>query len=297
MRGIVVLLVLLVFVFGCAFGDSGDKSVRRGFGSSSGVSVTFVEDQPPKDTSAGKPIPFSLKVRNAGLQEISSGGFSARLVGLDTYFSPSELQGSNANILKEIDESGISDDSTVELGFTTYNPEQMFDDRIFKSGELNVEFCYPYKTFVIVDNFWIGSKTSDVSKGSISSNSNSNAPVQVVELKEVGSVTSTDFTFKVKAAGKGKVVSKCFPTTDEDKAKVVNLNMQLREASCYYVEGDGKKPLGSDGPVVLNNVNEKIIHCSVPFSGEKPIKSQLQMELSYTYQDSIQVPALIIRRF
>ncbi len=310
MRKVFIALVLLVFVFGCSqgngsglFGGNKDKkSVRYGFGSTSGLSISFAEDSPPKEVSLGRSIFFTLNVKNTGTFTVPSGSFMARLIGLDNNFNPSELEGSNTNDLAEVDDSGIGGESSVELGSTSYSPEQMFDDRIIKSGDLQVEVCYPYETQVVADNFWIGAKTSDVSKGSISQGDNSNAPVQVKELEERGSgggkdgTGYTDFSFTIKVVGKGSVVSNCFPANDDDKKRAVNLKIFEREISCYYEDSGERKEIGSEGIVVLNSNNEKIVRCRIPFTGEKPIKSQLQIRLDYLYFDKVSVPGIKIIR-
>ncbi len=301
MKKIIAVLVLLVFVFGCTgipfTGDDRDKKTERhGFGGTSGLSVSFVEDEPLKEVSRARDIKFTLKVRNNGLYTIPSGSFMARLVGLDNSFNPPELQGANSDILAQIDESGIGGETNVELGSTSYSPEQMFDDRIIKSGSLEVEFCYPYETRVIIDPFYIGAKTSDVSKGSVSSNSNSNAPVSVNELEETGGSTYTDFNFKIKVVGKGTVVPSCFPSKEDEKEKNVDLKVFESEVSCYFEDAGERKDIGSEGVVKLNNLNEKIVHCRIPFQGEKPVKTQLQMVLGYNYLDKVSVPELRINR-
>ncbi|MEM4266770.1 MAG: hypothetical protein QW404_01805, partial [Candidatus Nanoarchaeia archaeon] len=264
--------------------------------STSGLLISFVEDSPPREVSRDRPISFSLKVKNTGVFTIPSGGFMARLVGLDNNFNPNELSSSNADSINQVDESGVGGEATVDLGSTSYNPEQMFDDRIIKSGDLQVEVCYPYETHVVTNNFWIGSKTSEVSKGSITQGDNSNAPVHVREFEATGGGTYTDFSFKIKVVGKGSVVASCFPSTQDEKMRNVDLDILERDVSCYYEEAGEKKDIGNSGTVVLNNLNEKLIHCKIPFSGEKPIKSQLQMTLKYMYLDKISVPAITIRR-
>jgi len=298
MKKLIIVLVLLVFLFGCGLVPSGNdgKTTRKGFGSSSGLSIKFVEDEPQKEVVHGRPIKFTLNVRNTGLFTIPSGSFMAQVVGLDNSFNPSERQGTNSNQLAEVDDSGVGGESNVELGSTSYNPEQMLDDRIIKSGDLEVQFCYPYETHVVVDNFWIGAKTSDVSKGSISSGDNSNAPVHVSELEETGGGIETYFSFKVKVVGKGSVVSACFPSSDDDRKRNVELEIIERSVSCYYKDSGEQKDIGSKGTIILNSQNEKVVHCRIPFDGEKPIKSQLQIKLSYNYLDSIPVPAITITR-
>jgi hypothetical protein len=305
MKKIIVLLLLLVFVFGCGtggdgsswFGGGGEKTpAHYGFGSTAGLSVTFAEDTPPKEIVRNKPLKFVLNVRNNGIFTIPSGSFVVRLVGLDNNFNPSEIEARNSDLLNQVDESGIGGEANVDLGSTSYNPEQMFDDRVIKSGDVEAEFCYPYQTRVVSDNFLIGKKTSDVSKGTIASGDNSNSPVHVLELEEKGSGDSTDFNFKIKVVGKGSVVSTCFPSTDEDKKKNVELKVLQRDASCYYEDGGEKREIGTGGTVVLNNLNEKIVHCTIPFTEEKPVKSQLQLQLDYLYLDKVSVPGITITR-
>lgn len=298
MRKVFALLVLLLFMFGCTFndGDKSNNSGRHGFGGSSALSVSFVEGSPSSEVSFNTPLKFALKVKNNGLYDLPSGSFAARVVGLDNNFNPSDLEGSNSADIMGVDESGVGSDGDVEIGSTAYSPEQMFDDRIIKSGDLSVEVCYPYETLVSASNFWLGSKTSDVKKGSISSGDNSNAPVQVRELQERSSGSTTDFSFKVKVIGKGSVVSSCFPLDKDEDEKRLDLEILDRAASCYYENGGERKDIGSSGSVILNKANEKIIHCSIPFDEERPIKSQLQMRLSYLYLDSIPVPAIRINR-
>ncbi len=309
MKKVFIVLVLLVFIFGCSqndgsglFGGGNKKSVRYGYGSTSGLSMSLAGDAPPKEISFGRPIFFTLNVKNTGTFTVPSGSFMARLVGLDNSFNPSELEGSNTNDLAEVDESGIGGESSVDLGSTSYSPEQMFDDRVIKQGDLQVEVCYPYETQVVADNFWIGDKTSDVSKGSVSQSDNSNSPVQVRDLEERGSGEGkdgtgyTDFSFTIQVVGKGSVVSNCFPANDDDKKKNVDLKVFEREVSCYYEDSGERREIGSEGPVVLNNNNEKIVRCRIPFAGEKPIKSQLQIKLNYIYLDKISAPGIKITR-
>jgi hypothetical protein len=301
MKKIIALLVLLVFVSGCGIGSllgggTDTKTARKGFGGISGLTLNLVEDAPVKETGRDKPIKFTLNVKNTGVATIPSGALMARVVGLDNNFNPNDLSGSNSEVIGQVDESGIGGDVNVEAGSTNYNPEKMFADRTIKSGDLQVEVCYPYETKVVADNFWIGGKTSDVSKGSIGSGDNSNSPVHVQELVEKGSVSSTDFSFKIKVVGSGSVVSTCFPVSNDDKLKKVDFKVYERDVSCYYEEAGEKQDLGSGGVVTLNSQNEKLVRCTVPFNGEKPIKSQLQMALTYYYLDKVSVPEILIRK-
>lgn len=304
MKKIFVALTLLVFLFGCTLPggtDNKNPSIKQGFGGTSGLSMSFVEDAPQKEISRDRPLSFALNVKSKGTFTVPSGSFMARLVGLDNNFNPNELSGTNSNALNAVDESGVGGEANVDLGKTSYNPEQMFSDRVIKAGDLQVEVCYPYETRVVTGNFWIGAKTSDVSKGSIAQSDNSNAPVQVMELAERGGGTYTDFDFKIKVVGSGSVVSTCFPPTgslptDDSRKRNVDLKILDRGASCYYEDGGERKDIGNSGTVVLNNVNEKIVHCKMDFSGEKPIKSQLQMQLNYLYLDKVSVPAITITR-
>lgn len=301
MKRIIALLVLLVFVAGCdslntLIGTNQNKAVATGFGGTSAVSLSLVEDAPLKEISRDKQLRFTLNVKNKGTFTIPGGGFMARVTGLDNNFNPSELLGTNSQLIGRVDESGIGGDVNIELGSTSYNPEQMFTDRIIKAGDLQVEVCYLYETRVVADNFWIGTKTSQVSKGSISSGDNSNAPVQVLELDERGGGDSTTFTFKVKVVGSGSVVSSCFPVSDDDKKKKVDLQIYERDVSCYYEDAGEKKVIGSQGSIFLNSMNEKIVHCTIPFAGEKPVKTQFQMALTYYYLDKVSVPQITIRK-
>ncbi|MFH1210941.1 MAG: membrane lipoprotein lipid attachment site-containing protein [archaeon] len=300
MRRIIFLIVLLFFVSGCSigslFGGGGETTTRKGFGGSSGISMSFVEDAPVKEIGRDKNIKFIVNVKNTGTFNIPSGAFMVRVTGLDNNFNPNILEAVNPEVVGMIDESGVGGDVNVDIGSTSYNPEKMFADRIIKSGDLQVEVCYPYETKVVSDNFWIGGKTSDVSKGSIGGGDNSNSPVHVSELVEKSDGSSTEFSFKIKVVGSGSVVSNCFPKTEDDKKKNVELQVLERDVSCYYENAGERQDIGSGGSVILNTANEKVIRCTVPFNAEKPVKSQLQMQVNYYYSDKISVPEILIRK-
>jgi len=271
----ITLLLLLTFCFGCVpkeTSTTGTGGKAFAFTGSNGLLAEFDKDAPPSMNFVNEPLEIRIKLTNRGAQELSAGDVRARLKGVAAtdIFKPITTEAANKEelLIAELDPTV----SEIDLGTITYSPEKMFSAEY--KPEIEVELCFPYKTNVNTNNFWISNKQEDLSKGSISSSDNSDAPVHITKLEEFKSTDKVRLEFTIEDLGKGKVVNACFP--EEKSDEIVKVNLLEPRANCETLGG------GSSGEVKLIN-GKKVIRCNVDAPKGESYKTPLVIELEYNY--------------
>lgn len=281
---IVFVLFSLVFSLGatqCEKAETGDDKAFKYTGTD-GIIADFAEDAPPKiDNWKGEPIDVEVEVQNKGEETIGAGDLKVRFRGIaaTSTLNPTRGETSNPEAIEEIDDFGESEPYIIELGQITYNPDKMVTSRY--TPLIEAEVCYPYITYVSTD-FYVGDTTDYVKQGKINSGDNSNAPVQIQELKESrGASNSVKFNFVVKDVSNGGVVPGCWSSEDNPLETVKVTIDSPSNVECSTLNG------GSNGEIELRD-GRKRIYCTMSYDeSDSEYKDRLVINLQYYYNQRI----------
>lgn len=268
-----------MFSFGCLpKQENGQTTSGKAFAftGSNGLLIEFDKDAPPSTNFVNEPIELIIKLTNRGAKELSAGEVRAKLKGVAAteIFKPTTTEAGNEEelLIAELDPTV----SEIKLGTITYSPEKMFSAEY--KPEIEVEICFPYSTNVNTNNFWVSDKQEDLTKGSITSSDNSDAPVHITNLEEFKATDKVRLEFTVENVGKGKVVNECFSKEETDET--VKVNILEPNANCETLGGS------SSGEVKLIN-GKKVVRCNVDAPKGESYQTPLVIELEYNYGVSL----------
>jgi hypothetical protein len=275
---LVTLLLIVILIAGCSsmnFKKSGSSGGSFKHSSKEGVSVEFVEGKPPKEFFRGEPVDVALKVRNKGRYNIESNDFVLKFKG----FAAVELEGGDGiftgtESIGKINEFGESNEVIIELPSLVYEKEMLA-----RSSEnlIEVEYCYPYQTFIESNNFYVGDTEGYVKKGKIYSNDNSAGPVHIKDFKESLSKNKIKFSFIVEKVGKGEIVEDC---EDGGKERIYIEITNPSDVVCKNLQGS------SSGEIELIN-GKLFVYCEIDKPEGEEYKSTFSAVLSYYYKNSV----------
>ena len=295
---IIMVLILAAAIAGCEMlpstGDNnGGGSTGKAFKAtgSSGIVVSFDPDKPPRTASVNEPIELVLNVKNRGTEDLGSGSIKVKLKGTAATqsFNPSSKESSNSDTIAAVDEFGYVSEGKIDMGTITYSPQEMVAASYTPAIEADI--CFPFVTKATTNNFYIGSKSADVSKTS-SSLDNSDAPVQAGSLaaEPHSGLGELQFTFLVSNVGKGKAVLNCEGESTEKST--VAPKAEEEKVTVEIIEPSGASCKNA-GEVTLIGGKKKI-ECSVPISkDEEAYQTQLLIRLSYNYKKEISTKVTI----
>ncbi len=266
----VLLLTLLLLVAGCI--------KEQPLTPMQAIQLGFVEGAPPDRFSENQEVNIRLRAVNRGDHTVEAGALSIKLKGnaATDIFNPSTTEASNSRpVYSQREGNGEVD---IDLGSIRYEPEEMIKQY---APDITVEYCYPYGTEVITNNFFVGDDTRQVSKGRITTADNSKAPIIITNLNEAVSSDMVTFDFTVAKRGGGKIVDECFAS--EEETGFVSVNILSPAVSCRTFGG------GSSGNIEVN----KKVYCSVPYVEGQTHSEQLQIRLEYLYQDAVRKTVVI----
>lgn len=281
---IVFVMFSLVFSLGATQCQKGEETEGQAFKytGTDGITADFAEDAPPSaDNWKGEPIGLEVEVQNKGEETVNAGDLKIRLRGIaaTSTLSPTKKETSNPEAIESIDDFGESESYKVDLGQITYNPDKMVTSRY--TPLIEAEVCYPYVTYVSTD-FYVGDTTEYVSQGKINTGDNSNAPVQIGELKESrGASNSVKFNFVVKDVSNGDVVPSCWSSEEKPPQKVKITIDSPSNVECSTLGG------GSSGEIELDN-GRKRVYCTMTYDeSDTEYKDRLVINLQYYYNQKI----------
>ncbi|MFC1723480.1 hypothetical protein ACFL0V_05055 [Nanoarchaeota archaeon] len=306
----VLLMVAMLFIFGCGGGGEQDQQGVAGSqfaGGDVGLSIGFAEGSIPSEIfDRDYQFGISLVIKNLGDHDIENGGdVKAKITGID----PSDF-GVSANDLEQSPTGGIRGaqkdatgasvaGETISLDFPTSGASFAYQKEIAGSIPYNikVDVCYKYGTVVntklcVLED--ILGTTGQQGLCEINQDKpvdNSGAPVKVTSFREsVSSSNKVAFVFKIQHTGGGKVhqlASDCtsdFQNRDKVHVKIDTglsdgltcSGLQNGQASGSVYEGDA---------TLLNQARE--IRCTQDINNPTDIEKLVRIDLTYDYKDSL----------
>ena len=292
----VVILIAVLLVSGQEGCQTGDKTAGEGpyVGGNDGLSVLFLEDAPPASGNfQGESIPLEVELTNNGEKEVAANSAYVKLIGAATSnsFTATKVSAQNTVAIAAIREaSDVADSDFVDMGTATLK------DAIGASWSplIKAQLCYPYETYVQIDNLCIpgdnretGTKECEidsaenlVGKGDVSA-----APVQVTSIVESRASEGIRITMDIANQGNGYVLDPsktCDSVTGvverDDYAVVVNIPGD--GWTCNYKDAATKT-------VELRD-NSGRLRCSKPIGGTgRAYNDRFVATLSYKYVDTV----------
>lgn len=277
----IVLVGFLVLFSGCSSStDDGTKtsglSIGKGTASSGGVGVglSFADGNPPAEMIEGQPVTFAFVFNNYQEHEVSDLRVKAK--GFESgYVTGLDLSDHSVNTLPRATEttgpgvfSGYVVSGVRVEGFNEkYNFNPTFD------------YCYSAKTSFI-EQVCVPS-TKNQCDTAIDKSSKQNGPLSV-KIDRISSVSDkVRIDFSVSNAGSGQVVNECFKIDDYANAYELLATLGSSQGSCQAISGQN---------IIGGKSN---FYCEFSRSGDESYASQVSVELSYKYQQSVQKKILV----
>ncbi len=304
-----MLLLVAVLLISAASCDKKDSSVGLqdyGFlGGTDGISISFVEGNPPDRIFDHDPFLVSVELENLGETEVKEGQVISTLEGI-SYRSYAITQPTLTN---EIPIERVRFDrqtgNQIVGGVEQINYEAEFiDDLDFEATHtMSVNVCYLYQTRAVSSLCLVHNPTQRPGENDVCMVSeakgvgNSGAPVQVTQLSERASgKTEVSFNFQIENNGMGKVYHpsfaekvdpKCSDAGNEqylDRVQVTVMppeNLPLRCPKLDEGLNTGTVRLIKGGTTVVCAVDTNELTQTVPFPGE------VKVQVDYIYKEHI----------
>ena len=292
-----ILLVTLVFIAACTQKQTASKG--RFVGGTSGLTFSFMIDEPPEIVSDSNQDEFDigLALENVGEEDIAPSQVIATLNGLEKdAFSLSSLSAKNIDPLegkkKLADRVIPGEQGEIIFNNLKYKEKLPADLEV----ELRADVCYEYGTRAIADmclkkepNKRGTDDICEITDEAVNVD-NSAAPVRITNFAQRASGASkVKFTFDIEKSGSGDVFEsgtfsdKC--TVNDDKLNRVNVNVGFigsgATVSCNLAGS------GSKGTVKLLS-GKRTVRCEVSsIAQDIAFRKSLQMKLDYVYKDSV----------
>ncbi|MFC2134732.1 hypothetical protein ACFLTH_08960 [Bacteroidota bacterium] len=218
-KGLILLLILLVALASCS---SNNKSTTAGnqksfIGGTTGLSVSFVDGEPPTEVTDGGQTPFTVAVQieNMGETFVSKDDIHLTLKGIDAKsFGLSSSDELKINAVEDLLENDLNPDTGETIVappiFVTF-PELNYGDELSGNSPFPffVDVCYKYRTMVtsqlcIKENLQKSSDDEVCSVVGPKELQNSGAPVQITSFEEsAAGADAISFSFTVRNVGAG----------------------------------------------------------------------------------------------
>jgi len=296
-----VIIVLMVFSFGCAGTSTKDKNPF--IGGTNGILINFIESAPPAEVFDGGEFPFDTIIRltNDGEYTVPKEKVWLWLIGID----PAEFGLPSGALFKQPveelikvgrDSSGNKIPSTpTEIIFNGFNYYGHLTGDV--SYNIIASLCYNYETTanakICVKSNLLDSSETVCKLNEKKTVYSSGAPIQVTSFTEsVSGKDKINFEFTIEQKGNGVVFKKDVICADKfaNRNKVlVTVNTGMPGAiSCTGLDS------GSFGTVVLYT-GKRTIGCTqtVDTANQNSYEKQVSINLAYDYMDMKTFPILV----
>ena len=311
------LLIFFLLATGCQTQGSEDLTGGKSFvGGNSGLSMSFIENSPPREVFDGGQFPFQVLViyENVGEANIEPRKINFTLKGifpkdfLDAP-APGDFEASNQDLIRGARKD--PDGNTIrggihQQGFPQQNKQFKFNAEITGIQEfpLRLDACYEYKTQA-VSSICIRKDVTQPESGvcritGARDVSNSGAPVRVASVKEnVAGIDSVLINFGVEKSGSGEIYAPertGNPTcpSEYNKRNRVHVTVSMGDAdlnnnlNCIGLLRDNAGSKRS-GELVLTG-GRSTFSCiqKIPDSARVDAVKGIQVDLLYHVKESIQ---------
>ena len=305
-KSIIFILVVSFLLVGCDLDSPDDEQMGFGssyIGGSDGLSIEFMENQPPSTILDNSQSSFSisLQVKNEGEYDIPAGGVRTKIEGIDPQaLGLSELKASLDSSLRGKRLVSDGQENPGDIGYITID-NLYYEDSVSTNIPLNLRarVCYDYQTNAIINRFCIkenplsisdascevsGSKSVDSSAAPVSVRNFNQRPISNDEIR---------LSFDVVHQNNGEIISPntqdCFDTERSDgnrvNVRIVGADSNL-ECSDFTREG---------GDLIREDVNlyggdRYSVRCTynTEDSSERGTEDTIQIVLEYQYRTSSQ---------
>jgi len=290
----IIVVVALVFVFGC---NEGDNAVKEGpfISGVGGVSVEFVQLAPPENFDQGKEVPLKMVLKNKGEYDLVAGRAKVKIYGVNSIdFGLSTGYKGTTGVLSGIGEFR-SEGGRQDVDFGKINYKQSIVNS--QDFELWAKLCYPYQTKALIDVCMKSTVSEEADEGEICSLAGekikggmvSAGPVQLTSVKqETRGSDQVRFDFVIENKGTGNIYASdalCEDLDDEFKKlesrNKVNVEIvRPLDILCRFASGEDS----NKGVVILDS---GVGDLSCWKTVDETYEDKLGVVLSYVYTDTI----------
>jgi hypothetical protein len=299
---LVMFVILLIVLTGCKGGPS-EQNIKDDYHKGTqGITINFINNAPPSRVYEGDDLDISIEVKNKGAYPTSN-SFKGKL----------ELSGFDPSSIRGSWDGGNSIPTDLE-GKNQYNPEGGYEVMTYKARDVRVPFdadyyepnilvhsCYDYKTTadVIVcldpDPYKVVEEKKVCSIQNVIVGGGQGAPVAVTKIEEEVGSDQIYFRVYVSNVGGGSVM---LPRSYNDcpfDVKLDDLNKITAKIKLPYDASPDCSPKGTaSDPIRLNNGNGYIFCKFRKPATDSAYTTSLNVELDYSYSDSISKQIKII---
>jgi hypothetical protein len=299
-RGLVLLLILVIFIVGCQSTKDGPETSGPYVGGTSGLQFAFQETEPPASVLDDGQQEFfiTLLVRNMGEYTVTEGQAVASISGIDANaFGMSSL-----NVVNDVPITGAASDQ----GFIIEGAEELLEFPPAKYVNdvaadfkvlLRADLCYEYNTEALT-NLCLKKNVVKKSIEDVCDTTNpalkvfnSGAPIQVnnVRQKAVGS-GSVQISFTIQNVA-GDLVY--LPGSFTSSCKGQDDNIDMVKVTLTNPQGNFKPECSAFGKASSGNARlvggKKEITCTIDTSGLQDVSYQdlLIIDVDYDYRQAI----------
>ena len=294
-KAIVVFLIVSLFLLGiegCPKEEEKEVIIP-------GLTMSFVENAPPKEISVGQSVPIYVDIKNKGGIHIDVGKAKFYLIGIGPNLDNVQEKLSNKKFL----DKGIGSE---RLKFAT-NAESNLDLDMPHMFPLTLISCYAYETLAEIETCIADEESSvcSISGEKVTEKSNTLSPVQVTSLKEevLGNKLIITFTIENKGVDPKKIGEVYLKDTDcdilQDRMHKKYLDEYLKRGN-VNIEVKVEVGKGGDfvcdfheGAVSLGTTGKAKVVCEKTLAGEDYM-TVFTIILKYKYIDSIATTITIL---
>ncbi|MFW6025385.1 MAG: hypothetical protein ACOCRX_03500 [Candidatus Woesearchaeota archaeon] len=304
-KSVVFILIVSFLLIGCEL-ENPEEDEQMGFGSSyiggsDGLSVEFMENQPPSTILDDSQSTFSisLQVKNEGEYDIPSGGVTTKIEGIDSRaLGRDDLTASLDSNLRGKRLISGDQENPGDIGYITLD-DLSYQDSVSTNIPLNLRarVCYDYQTNAIVNGFCIKKDPLDISDSSCEVSGSktvdsSSAPISVRNFEQRPiSNNEIRLSFDVVHQSNGEIIS---PSTDDcfdtERAQKNRVNVRIVGASnnleCSEFES-------SNGDLIREDINlyggdRYSVRCTynTDDASQRGTEDTVQIVLEYKYRTS-----------
>jgi len=287
---IISVFIILIIISGCDMQGDSQANKEEVYKGTSGLEMSFVPSNPPSEIFEGSPMVVLVEYANRGANTITDG--SLYLTGYDSSYLFRGSGGVKSWSLRGLRGKSLLNPVGEEKLAEFRDDDVRKPDNVDRfTQKLKLTACYDYVTTASAqvcidpDPHNLGGGTKTCSPGIVSLSGGQGAPVAVTKIDERIAGNRVQFKIYFKNVGGGEVfvgsTSHCYSNLqydDMNKVVVNKVSFSNKNIQC-------EPSLGT--PIRLNNGEGFTICYHEGDLGEDEYLTNLNIELKYSYRDSI----------
>lgn len=282
---ILTLITITLLNYGCSSSSSSDDSTEKYHIGTKGLEMSFMGDAPPNTVYEGDAVSVMVQYFNRGATDVAGG--TIYLSGFDSKYLP--LSPTSFNINAKGKSIYNPDGSMPYIATSQAGYVQMSYDTDSLNQKIKATACYPYKTIagaeVCIDPRSTNVREDVCNVHDISLSGGQGGPVAVTKIEEEMAANRVMFKIYFSNVGGGDVIDKNYINNCHTDLKIENMDRVYVDSVSYSEKRLNCEP---QNPVILQN-GQGFVYCYYQGeSGKDAYITQLKVQLSYGYRESIE---------